>query len=246
MVVSILGANATHSLRIISADEREDDPRLRAGLSSQIGMLMTGAVPLIEQSFAVSLGAGTVSALGIPSRIPAALGGLAAAAWSRAFLPIIAAQPGSGHISTSRRTFRLTAATMFVAAIRPRGILLWAFSDLIVSMLFVEGKFASPDGEKVRFPQGILAFGIPATVLSAIAGRALIARSVRVMHLIVPIVTIVVLFTLNSILVPFFSVDGIAISNVVTASLGAAMTLVGAEIFLRRVSPAPGSAATSS
>jgi hypothetical protein len=35
--------------------------------------------------------------------------------------------------------------------------------------------------------------------------------------------------------VPLFSVEGIALANVVAASLAAAITVIGAEIYLRRV-----------
>ena len=123
---------------------------------------------------------------------------------------------------------------------------LWVWSDLIIGLLFLGGKFRPEDSERVSLLQGILAFGIPGAVVAAIAGRILIALSIRLMHLLVPLVTVVAIFGLNSVLVPIFSVEGIALANVVTASLAAAITVIGAEIYLRRVGPAPVNAATLS
>lgn len=237
MIVVTLVVLRIGVVRVVAAETRDVGPRLsRQVYPLMLGMLMTGACPLIEQSFAVGLGAGAVSAFGFASRIPAALGGLAAMALSTAFLPIVAAQVGSGHFFAARRTFRLTAATMFISA-AALAIVLWACSDLIVDLLFVGGKFQSEDAQRVSFLQGILGFGIPAAVLSAIAGRALIALSIRLMHLVVPLVSIGAIFALNSVLVPFLSVNGIALSNVIAAGLNAALLIGGAEIYLRRVAP---------
>src|SRR3979411_1338059 len=99
-----------------------------------LGMLMAGACPLIEQSFAVGLGAGAVSALGFASRVPAALGGFASSALSAAFLPLSAGHAGAGPVGDARRTFRRTAGAMFLLA-GIVALLLWAWSDLIIGLL---------------------------------------------------------------------------------------------------------------
>jgi hypothetical protein len=83
-------------------------------------------------------------------------------------------------------------------------------------------------------------------MVSAIAGRALIALSIRLMHLLVPIVAVGAMLGLNSVLVPLFSVEGIALANVVTAGLAAGITVIGAEIYFRRFGPARVNAATLS
>jgi putative peptidoglycan lipid II flippase len=210
-----------------------------------LGMLMSGACPLIEQSFAVGLGAGAVSALGFASRIPAALGGIAASALSAAFLPVVANQLGSDHLVAARRTFRLTAFAMFLLAM-VAALLLWTWSDSIIGLLFLGGKFRPDDSDLVSLLQGTLGFGIPGAMVAAIAGRVLIALSIRLMHLLVPLVTIVAVLGLNSVLVPLFSIEGIALANVAVASLAAAITVIGAEIYLRRLVPAPANAATPS
>jgi putative peptidoglycan lipid II flippase len=246
MVVVAYAVSRIGAVRVVAAEAPGTDRTLsRQVYPLMLGMVMIGAGPLIEQSFAVGLGAGAVSALGFASRVPGALGGLAAAALSAAFLPVVAAQLGSGRVVAARRTFRLTVATMFMAT-TALAMVLWACSDLIVGLLFVGGKFKSDDAQRVSYLQGILGFGIPAAVVSAVAGRVLIALSIRLMHLMVPIVTIGALLVLNSILVPLFSVNGIALSNVVAAGLNAAITVIGAAVYLRRVDPAPVNAATSS
>jgi putative peptidoglycan lipid II flippase len=210
-----------------------------------LGMLMVSACPLIEQSFAVSLGAGAVSALGFASRVPAALGGLASSALSAAFLPVVAGQLGAGHVTVARRTFRRTAGTMFLLAAIV-SFLLWTWSDSIVGLLFLGGKFRPEDSGRVSVLQGILGFGIPGAMVAAIAGRALIALSIRLMHLLVPMVAVGAILGLNSVLVPLFSVEGIALSNVLVALLTATMLLIGAEIYIRRIIPAHVNAATLS
>ena len=83
-------------------------------------------------------------------------------------------------------------------------------------------------------------------MVAAIAGRVLVALSIRLMHVLVPLVTVGAIFGLNSVLVPLFSVEGIALSNVVAAGLAAAITVIGAEIYLRRVSPPSVNVATLS
>ena len=246
MSVVILAVVRLGGVRVVPAETRGTGAKLsRQVYPMMLGMLMAGACPLIEQSFAVGLGAGAVSALGFASRVPAALGGLASSALSAAFLPVVAGQLGAGHVAAARRTFRRTAGAMFLLA-GIVALLLWAWSDLIIGLLFVGGKFRPEDSARVSLLQGILAFGIPGAVVAAIAGRVLIALSIRLMHLLVPLVTVVAIFGLNSVLVPIFSVEGIALANVVTASLAAAITVIGAEIYLRRVGPAPVNAATLS
>jgi putative peptidoglycan lipid II flippase len=246
MSVVILAVVRLGGVRVVPAETRGTDAKLsRQVYPMMLGMLMAGACPLIEQSFAVGLGAGAVSALGFASRVPAALGGLASSALSAAFLPVVAGQLGAGQVATARRTFRRTAGTMFLLA-GIVALLLWTWSDLIIGLLFLGGKFRPEDSERVSLLQGILAFGIPGAVVAAIAGRVLIALSIRLMHLLVPLITVGAIFGLNSVLVPLFSVEGIALANVVAASLAAAITVIGAEIYLRRVGPAPVNAATLS
>jgi putative peptidoglycan lipid II flippase len=240
VVVARLGG-----VRVVPRETRGAGAKLsRQVYPMMLGMLMSGACPLIEQSFAVGLGAGAVSALGFASRVPAALGGLAASALSAAFLPVVAGQLGTDRLVAARRTFRFTAGAMFLLAM-VTAVLLWTWSDSIVRLLFLGGKFRPEDSELVSLLQGILGFGIPGAIVAAIAGRVLIALSIRLMHLLVPLVTIVAIFGLNSVLVPLFAVEGIALANVAAATLAAAMTVIGAEVYLRRSGPAPVNAATS-
>jgi putative peptidoglycan lipid II flippase len=244
MGVVILVVMRLGGVRVVPAETLGSSAKLsRQVYPMMLGMLMAGACPLIEQSFAVGLGAGAISALGFASRVPSALGGLASSALSAAFLPVVASQLGTGHVVAARRTFRLTAATMFLLA-TILALLVWTCSDLIVGLLFLGGKFRFEDSERVSLLQGILGFGIPGAIVAAIAGRVLIALSVRMMHLLVALTTVGATFGLNSVLVPLFLVEGIALSNVVAVLLTAAIMLIGAEIYLRRVSPARVNAVT--
>ena len=246
MSVVLLAVLRLGGVRVVPAEARGAGAKLsRQVYPMMLGMLMAGACPLIEQSFAVGLGAGAVSALAFASRVPAALGGLASSALSAAFLPVVAGQLGAGHVAAARRTFRLTAATMFLLATIV-SFVLWAWSDAIVGLLFVGGRFRPEDAERVGLLQGILAFGIPGAMVAAIAGRILIALSIRLMHLLVPLVTVGAIILLNSVLVPLFSVEGIALANVIAAGLAAAVTAMGAEIYLRRIAREPPHAATLS
>jgi len=246
MGVVILVVKRLGGVRIVPIETRGAGANLsRQVYPMMLGMLMVSVCPLIEQSFAVGLGAGAVSALGFASRVPAALGGLASSALSAAFLPVVAGQLGAGHVGVARRTFQRTAGTMFLLAAIV-AFLLWTWSDSIVGLLFLGGKFRPEDSERVSTLQGILGFGIPCVMVSAIAGRALIALSIRLMHLLVPIVAVGAMLGLNSVLVPLFSVEGIALANVVTAGLAAGITVIGAEIYFRRFGPARVNAATLS
>jgi hypothetical protein len=56
--------------------------------------------------------------------------------------------------------------------------------------------------------------------------------------LLVQLVTVGAILGLNSLLVPLLAVEGIAVSNVLAALLTAVMTVIGAEIYLRRATPA--------
>ena len=246
MSVVALAVVRLGGVRVVPTETRGAGAKLsRQVYPMMLGMLMAGACPLIEQSFAVGLGAGAVSALGFASRVPAAFGGLASSALSAAFLPVVASQLGAGDVAAARRTFRVTAATMFLLATIV-ALILWTWSESIVSLLFVGGRFRPEDAERVGLLQAILAFGIPGAMLAAIAGRVLIALSIRLMHLLVPLVTVGAIILLNSVLVPLFSVEGIALANVIAAGLAAAVTAIGAEIYLRRFAPAPAHAATLS
>jgi peptidoglycan biosynthesis protein MviN/MurJ (putative lipid II flippase) len=229
-------------VRVVPAETRGAGATLsRQVYPMMMGMLMVGACPLIEQSFAVGLGAGAVSAVAFASRVPAALSGLASTALSAAFLPVVASQLGAGQVAVARRTFRLTAGLMFLVA-TIASVLLWIWSDSIVELLFLGGKFQPEDAERVSLLQGIMGFGIPAAMVAAIAGRVLISLSIRVMHLLVPLVTVGAVYGLNYLLVPSFAVEGIVVANVVAASLAAAITAIGAEIYIRRTVPVIGNA----
>jgi len=246
MAVLIVVIARLGDVRVVPSETRSAGAKLfRQAHAMLLGMLMTSACPLIEQSFAVGLGAGAVSALGFGSRIPAALGGLAGTALSAAFLPVVAGQLGADRVVAARRTFRLTAGTMFLLAMVV-ALLLWTWSESIIGLLFLGGKFRLDDSELVSVLQSILGFGIPGAVVAAIAGRVLIALSIRLMHLLVPLVTVGTIFGLNSVLVPRFSVEGIAMANVAAAILAAVLLLFGAEIYLRRSAREPVNVATLS
>ena len=162
MRVVILAVVRLGGVRVVPVETRGAGAKLsRQVYPMMLGMLMVSVCPLIEQSFAVSLGAGAVSALGFASRVPAALGGLASSALSAAFLPVVAGQLGAGHVAAARRTFRLTAATMFLLSTIV-AFLLWTWSDSIVGLLFLGGKFRPEDSERVSILQSILGFGIQA------------------------------------------------------------------------------------
>ena len=233
-------------VRVVPVETRGAGAKLsRQVYPMMLGMLMVSVCPLIEQSFAVSLGAGAVSALGFASRVPAALGGLASSALSAAFLPVVAGQLGAEpccrcapHFPTHRRN-----NVPFVHDCRVPALDLVGLDSRIT---LSGGKFRPEDSERVSILQSILGFGIPGAMVAAIAGRALIALSIRLMHLLVPLVTVGATFGLNYVLVPRFSVEGIAVANVVAASLAAAITVVGAEIYFRRFGPARVNAATLS
>jgi putative peptidoglycan lipid II flippase len=231
-VTLVVGKSAT--FRLAPADASE----LRSSFSGDIyammlGTVLAGAGPLIEQSFAVGLGPGAVSAYGFAQRVPAALGGLAAIALSAAFLPIVAGQIGSRRLDLAKRTFGLTAAAMVVAG-SCVAIIIWIFSDAIVSVLFVGGRFGAADARQVGLLQGILGFTVPALVVAAVAGRILVALSVRVMYFLMPTVTLVVLVVLNSVLVPKMGVVGIALASVAALTITAAFAFGGGEMYLRK------------
>jgi putative peptidoglycan lipid II flippase len=221
-------------------------PRIvRQAIPMMAGMLVLGTGPLVEQSFAVGLGAGAVSAIGFASRVPVAIGGIVATAVSAAFLPIIARELEVQATARARRTFRMTAVLMVTGGCAA-ALLLWYGSGMVVHLLYVGGRFDAADAAVVAHLQAVLGFAIPAAIVSALAGRVLIANAVAALHIVIPLITLAALVAFNTLLVPGLAVTGIAVSNVLAAVLNGVLVVLGAEACLRRVQPSRANASASS
>lgn len=178
-----------------------------------LGQALMNMISIMDQLFAVRLGAGAVATLGYSDRITALLLSLGGIAISRATLPVFsqAQAQGRGHGQVYSMALQWTGL-MFAAGVLAAA-LAWAIAPYGVRLLFQRGAFTEEDAVAVTmvFRYGLLQLPF------FFAGLVLISNllSLGLRHW-VAMTGLTLFFTKvagNYFLVPFFGIKGIAIAT---------------------------------
>jgi putative peptidoglycan lipid II flippase len=169
---------------------RKEQPRLAGGQSETTGRLhdlawgtlilmpgtlVSGLLPIIEQTIASGLGHGTISALGYAAKLPATLNGLLTGAIGVTILPYFSQRLSLGDDQNCRRFFvryamLLTLAGLTIAAAAAFG------SEPFVRVAFQRGQFSAHDTLLVTALQQAYLWQLPGAMVGAVALRYVAAQ----------------------------------------------------------------------
>lgn len=183
----------------------------------QAGPLLAGAflmssTPVIIQSLAAMLPAGSVSAMGYSNRIISALTGLGATALSAATLPYFSKMAAAEDWAGCRHTLKRYSTLLFFTTV-PFTLVFIVFSRHFVQILYQRGAFTAADTDLVAFLQSLLAVQIPFVLLATLLVRFLSAIKRNDLLMYGSALNVVANLVLNFILMRMWGLPGIALST---------------------------------
>lgn len=145
------------------------------------GMVFLTGAPLVDQAFAAALGTGGVSTFSYGTKLAAVILAVGPIALSTAALPHFSRMAARGDREGFWHTLRTYSRLILLATV-PLTLLLAAWSEPIVRMLFERGAFTPADTQVVAAIQRNAVLQIPFAVLAALMLRVI--SSVKANHLI--------------------------------------------------------------
>jgi putative peptidoglycan lipid II flippase len=239
----LVGMLNAHGVRLRSWWGGFDEP-VRTVLA-QCGPLIAGAVlmastPVVNQSVAAMLPAGSVSALGYANRIIGGITALGAVALSTATLPYFSRMAAQSDWAGCRHTLKRYSA-LLVATTIPFTLLLMAFSRPLIRLLYQRGAFTAADTELVGKVQAFYAIQIPFLMLCALLVRFLSAIRRNDLLMYGSAINVAVNIVLSFTFMKIWGVSGIALSaSLVYAVSFAFLTICTLIILARQRSQLPG------
>ena len=192
------------------------DPDLRIVIGQFLpmiaGSIIMGSTEIVDKGMAAALAPGSVAALNYGNKIIAAVMTLATTAIGTAVLPYFARMVAEKDWINIRSTLKFYLSTIFVIGI-PAAILIFAFSDSIVNIIFQRGSFTAEDAAIVSPVQAYFAFQIPFYVAGIVAVRLI--SSLRANHILMwgAGINLAVNIGLNILFIHFLGLRGIALST---------------------------------
>jgi putative peptidoglycan lipid II flippase len=192
---------------------------VRGTLIVMPGTLLSGLLPVIEQTIASGLGHGTISALGYAAKLPATLNSLLTVAIGVTILPYFSERLSLGDNQSCRAFFVryaifLTLVGMCIAAAGVVG------SEPFVRFAFQRGQFSAHDTLLVTALQQAYLWQLPGAMLAAVALRYIAAQGRYRTMTIVNMAMVPVTGCLQWSLSQLFGAAGLAFGT----SAGAALT----------------------
>jgi putative peptidoglycan lipid II flippase len=205
-----------------------NDQALRDLLAQYFPLLVGGilfcSMPLVDQSMAAMLPAGSVSALGYANKVIIGIVGLTVTSLSTAILPYFSQMVLVDDRRGYRRTLRLYSA-LVLAVSMPATLLLAAFAGPLTRFLFQRGEFTAADSVLVSRVIMFYAFQIPFQILIVLFSRFLAAARRNELLLYGGAISLALDIVLNLLLMRRLGVAGIALSTSIVSALAAAYVL---------------------
>jgi putative peptidoglycan lipid II flippase len=183
---------------------------------TQSGPLLAGAflmasIPVVSQSLAATLPAGSVSALAYANRLIGGITALGATALSTATLPYFSRMAVEKDWAACRHTLKRYSTLLLVTTV-PFTLFVMALSRYLIKLLYQRGAFTAADTDLVARLQIFLAVQIPFVLLTALFVRFISA--IRRNHLLtyVSAINLTVNIVLSLTLMRIWGVAGIAVS----------------------------------
>jgi putative peptidoglycan lipid II flippase len=192
------------------------DPELRIIIGQFLpmiaGSIIMGGTEIVDKGMAAALIPGSVAALNYGNKIIAAVLTLATTAIGTAVLPYFARMVAEKEWKNIRSTIKFYLGIIFVIGI-PAAILIYAFSDSIVNIIFQRGSFTTEDTAIVSPVQACFAFQIPFYVGGIVVVRLI--SSLRANHILMwgAAINLVVNIGFNILFIHYLGLKGIALST---------------------------------
>ena len=192
------------------------DPELRIIIGQFLpmiaGSIIMGGTEIVDKGMAAALISGSVAALNYGNKIIAAVLTLATTAIGTAVLPYFARMVAEKEWKNIRRTIKFYLGIIFAVGI-PAAIVIFAFSDSIVNIIFQRGSFKAEDTVIVSPVQAYFAFQIPFYVGGIVVVRLI--SSLRANHILMwgAAINLVVNIGFNILFIHYLGLKGIALST---------------------------------
>jgi putative peptidoglycan lipid II flippase len=176
------------------------------------GAVLIGSTEVVGQIMAASLGSGGVSILSYGNKIPMLLLGIGSMAASTAVLPYFSEMVAAGQWGEVRHTLR-TYARLIAAVTIPLTVVLVAFSEPIVELLFQRGAFTDAHTREVAWVQSLALLQVTPFALGILAVRLL--SSLKANHILMwsSAISLVLTIILNYLFMQPLGVAGIALAT---------------------------------
>jgi putative peptidoglycan lipid II flippase len=194
-------------------------------------ILMSGTI-LIDQSFAASLPAGSVSSLSYGTKLAGVSASVLVVVVSTLALPVFSRTAAAGDLAGVRRAF-ISACVLVVLATVPLAAILSFGATPILAFVFERGNFTAGDVQVAATVQALHAWHMPFYVLSIVAVRALAAISENWLLLVGGVANLVADLLVNILFVPTMGVAAIGMATVAMYFVSAAVLCSG---FLYQIS----------
>jgi putative peptidoglycan lipid II flippase len=192
------------------------DPDLRIVIGQFLpmiaGSIIMGSTEIVDKGMAAALTPGSVAALNYGNKIIAAVMTLATTAIGTAVLPYFTRMVAEKDWKNIRSTIKFYLSIIFVIGI-PAAILIFAFSDSIVNIVFQRGSFTAENTAIVSPVQAYFAFQIPFYVAGIVVVRLI--SSLRANHILMwgAAINLVVNIGFNILFIHYLGLKGIALST---------------------------------
>ena len=192
------------------------DPDLRIVIGQFLpmiaGSIIMGGTDIVDQGMAAGLTPGSVAALNYGNKIIAAVMTLATTAIGTAVLPYFARMVAEKNWKNIRSTIKFYLSIIFLVGI-PAVLIIFAFSDSIINIIFQRGSFTTEDTVIVSPVQAYFAFQIPFYVGGIVVVRLISA--LRANHILMwgAAINLVVNIAFNILFVHYLGLKGIALST---------------------------------
>lgn len=178
-----------------------------------MAVLMMSGMPIVDQSMAAMLDAGSVASLTFGQKIVAVILAFTSKPLGDALLPFLSRQMAGGDVRKARHTMASWIAICTLLTV-PMAAVLYTFSEPIVRIAFERGAFTAEDTRLVALVQSIYVLQIPFGLIGMIASRTLAALRFNQALMLVGGISFVVNIILNLVFMRWFGLPGIALATV--------------------------------
>ncbi len=192
------------------------DPDLRIVIGQFLpmiaGSIIMGSTELVDRGMAATLAPGSVAALNYGNKIIAAVLTLATTAIGTAVLPYFTRMVAEKDWKNIRSILKFYLSLIFAVGI-PAAILIYAFSDSIVNIIFQRGSFTTDDTAIVSPVQAYFAFQIPFYVAGIVVVRLISSLRANQILMWGAAINLVVNIGFNILFIHYLGLKGIALST---------------------------------
>jgi putative peptidoglycan lipid II flippase len=187
-------------------------PALRQYVPLVSANLLISCSTLVDQAFAATLGAGSVSALNLGTRVVSVMLAIGPAALGTASFPRLSRAAAAGDWFAWRGSLRLYAMAGLLVAV-PLTALLIQFSEPIARMMFERGAFTSSDTRIVARVQSCAFLQLPFALVLSLLVKAVSSRKANRALMSMAAVSVAATIGLDFVLMREFGIAGIALAS---------------------------------